>query len=335
MRGVSRSGGLDLSPLEVLGFSAQTEGIYRLVLRNSGSSLPALASLAALRIGELREHVSRLATEGLVELRDDHVVAHPPEEALARLVNAEQRKVRSRSDQLDAVRGLLPSLSVDHLASTTPAGRPVAIEVVEGGDVAQLIRTLSAASSGDLLWLRPDPWRVARGREIDDWVIEMLQLGRRSRAVYGVEVLRRAPDLIRRRAEAGEQVRVLPRVPTRMAVLGGSAALLGERFDVSDQRRLVLRHQSVVAALSLMFEGLWDRATAVPGLSGRGDDQDTAGAQRMLLEQLAGGAKDEQIARALGTSVRTVRRRVADLLEQLGADSRFQAGAEAVRRGWL
>ena len=45
--------------------------------------------------------------------------------------------------------------------------------------------------------------------------------------------------------------------------------------------------------------------------------------------------KDEQIARALGMSVRTVRRRVADLMDELGADSRFQAGVEAVRRGWI
>ena len=55
----------------------------------------------------------------------------------------------------------------------------------------------------------------------------------------------------------------------------------------------------------------------------------------MQLLQLTEGAKDEQIARTLGISLRTVRRRIADLLSELGADSRFQAGVEAVRRGWL
>ena len=54
-----------------------------------------------------------------------------------------------------------------------------------------------------------------------------------------------------------------------------------------------------------------------------------------LLELLAGGAKDEQIARTMGVSLRTVRRRIASLLAELGVDSRFQAGMEAVRRGWL
>jgi DNA-binding NarL/FixJ family response regulator len=37
----------------------------------------------------------------------------------------------------------------------------------------------------------------------------------------------------------------------------------------------------------------------------------------------------------MGLSLRTVRRRIAELMIELGADTRFQAGAEAVRRGWL
>ena len=123
-------------------------------------------------------------------------------------------------------------------------------------------------------------------------------------------------------------------MPTRLAILGGSAALIAEQFGVHDDRRLVLRHHSMINALAMWFEGLWEKAVPVPGLSGRHYDGG-AGDRRVLLNQLAGGAKDEQIARALGLSVRTVRRRVADLLEELGAGSRFQAGVHAVRRGQL
>ena len=52
--------------------------------------------------------------------------------------------------------------------------------------------------------------------------------------------------------------------------------------------------------------------------------------------RLAGqGVPDEMIARQLGVSVRTVRSRFADAMAELGAQSRFQAGVEASRRGWL
>jgi DNA-binding NarL/FixJ family response regulator len=50
---------------------------------------------------------------------------------------------------------------------------------------------------------------------------------------------------------------------------------------------------------------------------------------------MAGGAKDELIARRLGISLRTCRRYIADLTKDLGAQSRFQAGVLAAQRGLL
>ena len=47
------------------------------------------------------------------------------------------------------------------------------------------------------------------------------------------------------------------------------------------------------------------------------------------------GAKDEAIARELGIGVRTLRRRMSHLMGLLDAETRFQAGMQAVRRGWV
>ncbi|MGD0557044.1 MAG: hypothetical protein ABSA93_18950 [Streptosporangiaceae bacterium] len=47
------------------------------------------------------------------------------------------------------------------------------------------------------------------------------------------------------------------------------------------------------------------------------------------------GLTDAAIARHLGAHLRTVQRRVRGLLDRLGAATRFQAGLQAVRRGWL
>jgi DNA-binding NarL/FixJ family response regulator len=54
-----------------------------------------------------------------------------------------------------------------------------------------------------------------------------------------------------------------------------------------------------------------------------------------VLQLLTTGLKDEAIARQLGTSMRTTRRRIASLLATLGVATRFQAGVEAARRGLL
>lgn len=53
------------------------------------------------------------------------------------------------------------------------------------------------------------------------------------------------------------------------------------------------------------------------------------------LHPLHAGLTDETIARQLGLGERTLRRRITGLTTRLGATSRFQAGAQAARRGWL
>ncbi|MCM1965674.1 helix-turn-helix transcriptional regulator [Streptomyces sp. G1] len=54
-----------------------------------------------------------------------------------------------------------------------------------------------------------------------------------------------------------------------------------------------------------------------------------------IIALLAQGHTDESIAKRLGVSQRTARRIAADLMERLGARSRFEAGVRCVQRGWL
>jgi len=318
--------GSEPSALTVLGLTAAEERVYRRLLR--------AGSLDATTAGESEAQLRRLADAGLVELDGAVVRARPPAEALSRLVEERTRQLRSDSDRLDAVRRLVHQLSALHDTALAPEGDAVRVERVRGGDVAAHLRSLAFASSGDLLWLRPDQWRLEPGPRIDAAVKELLAAGRRSRAIYPARVLEEAPHVIRERAEAGEHVRILADVPLRFAVMGSAVAVVSEDVGVPGERRLVIREEVLVGALAALFDGLWEKAMAVPGLDGHrpiGDPSD----ERLLLGQLAAGAKDEQIARAMGVSVRTVRRRVADVLVELGADSRFQAGVEAVRRGWV
>jgi hypothetical protein len=324
----------EVSTLGVLGFNSAQERLYRVLLRSPTLSLDQLSSAAALPVDERRQQLTGLADSGVVEVRDETVVARPPHEALARLIGEEDRRLQSRGSELDMVRRLLPAFTADHLASSTPKGVEVTMEIVEGADIVRLIRSLSASSSGDLLWLRPDPWNITLAPALDAWLKEVLRTGRRSRAIYSARVFEAAPELIRARAEAGEHVRILAEVPCRLAIMGATAVVVDEDVDAPNDRRLVIRKHSVIRALTVLFESLWEKAMTVPGYGPQGDDVG-AGDRRLLLGQLAGGAKDEQIARALGMSLRTVRRRVAELLDELGAQSRFQAGVEAVRRGWV
>jgi DNA-binding NarL/FixJ family response regulator len=327
-------GGVRTSPLVLAGLEGSDEQVYRRLLRLGAASRARLAEITGLPVGDLHEALERLALAGLVDLSADLVTAEGPSEVFGRLIRGETDRLRFEFDQLDQLRDMIPGLVLEQVAGRRTDRQDVAdVLAVENVDVVQLVRSLIEESDGDLAWFQADQWRLPVAQEIDALVGEALRAGRRSRAIYPTRVLEEAPEALRARAEAGEQVRLVASLSTRIVVFGGSAALLPDRWAESSTRRLVVREQSLVAALAALFAQTWERGIPVPGLEGNVDD--LAGERRLLLLQLTRGAKDEQIARALGTSLRTVRRRVADIMAELGAQSRFQAGVEAVRRGWI
>lgn len=321
--------------LSALGFNATEEDLYRTVLRHSPVTHGVLADLVGAEPQSVSDRVARFVTAGLVRVTGDSIVAAEPGRALARLIDAEGERLRNAQQELDVVRRALPDLTAEHLVSRTPRGRQLGIEVIEMAEVVEVIRELTAHSTGDLLWFRPDTWRIPQGRQVDTWMHELLRSGRRSRVIYPARVLEEAPEMVRQRAALGEHVRVLAEVPGRIGVMGREAALMPIRFDRPNDQLMIVRQSSLVDSLTELFEALWERALVVPGLDSTDRGDLSANDRRLLLDQLAHGAKDEQIARVLGLSLRTVRRRVAEVLDELEAGSRFQAGVEAVRRGWF
>lgn len=325
----------DGSALGALGLSDGEERVYRQVLRRAGQDVAALADATGLDDTEVAGALATLVRLGLVADGPDGVRARPPREAVDRLLAERRRSWTAHGVRLDSLRDeVLPALEAEHLASSLPGSERISLELVDGGDVSVLLQSLALTSSGELLWMRPDQWRRPFGPDIDAWVQDALRAGRPSRALYPARVLEEAPQVLWDRAEAGEHVRILADVPSRLAVLGDDVAVVDERPGGPGDRRLVVRQPALVTMMRLTFDTLWEKAMAVPGLDGHQRHHDSL-ERGVLLDLLSDGAKDEQISRELALSLRTVRRRVAELLEDLGAGSRFQAGVEAVRRGWV
>lgn len=322
------------SPLAVLGLDPETERAYRLLLRRAPIGIDAAAAVLEVSPAQVSAHAERLAAAGLVRVRDDVVLVLPPEQALTRAIEDESRRLDGLRAQVEAIRSVIPALSAEHSVFRESPGEAVAFRTIRADEAVPVLQQIAAQVPGDLRWFRPDQWSLSSSAEADEWVRSLLRQGRRSRVIYPARALEEAPESVRRRAELGEDVRILGDVPTRLGIIGDSVAMIPHRWDLADDLVLILEQPSLVASLGLVFDGMWERALVMPGLAG--DDLEAKeSARRLLLDQLARGVKDEQIARTLGQSLRTVRRRVADLMDELDATSRFQAGVEAVRRGWL
>ena len=315
-----------------LGLTNAQERLYRQVLAATGTPVGQLAEGLLRTSDQLLEELGPLVQVGVVSVDPAGclVVVAPPD-ALGLVLAQHARSMMECGQQLTTMSRLLPELRGNGPVRPSGDAQPLDGEVTIGGDVAELLATWIRETTGELLFLRPDQWRLPSESQMAVAVAAAIQEGRVARAIYPARALREAPAVLVGRASIGERIRVVPEVPTRMAVIG-DRALLPDPPGLGDERRLALRQPGLVELAVGFFEALWERAVAVPSLD---QGEPTPDLNGLLLRQLAQGAKDEQIARTLGVSLRTVRRRIATIMTELGVDSRFQAGVEAVRRGWI
>jgi DNA-binding NarL/FixJ family response regulator len=125
----------------------------------------------------------------------------------------------------------------------------------------------------------------------------------------------------------GADIRITTDDLNETIIIDGRFAILAG--DLLDGRRSygVVTEPAVVQNVSSLFDAAWRAGVDLSVYEAQHAELSTLAPR--VLEQLASGCKDETAARTLGLGVRTYRRRVAELMTALGAESRFQAGARA------
>ncbi|HEY6793880.1 MAG TPA: helix-turn-helix domain-containing protein [Kineosporiaceae bacterium] len=147
----------------------------------------------------------------------------------------------------------------------------------------------------------------------------------------------RRADYLRRLEQLGAVVRLREHVPFRMMIIDDRAVGCALHMPGGAVETFVLRGQRLVALLGRIFESVWFDADPITNSAADPIPADVGGAltrqHLTILRYLAEGATDQGIARALGVTPRTVTRRLNEIYEVLGVQSRFQAGSAARRLG--
>ena len=264
----------------------------------------------------------------LPDVPTSDLIDEDPRETISRLIAVEEDRLRRRQADLATARNALVRLHGLGAANDVPAIAPITVEVAP-----TLLRSLLDETDGPVrnVVMRKD---VGSGTDLD-WMaynLEMVRGGKEQRTVYDDSVLDN-PAVTNELADwavAGERQRILAGVPNEFVVYGDVAVVGPEVWGDPESQYVVVRDRMLVHAFMEVFDRMWAMASPVP--SRRTSD---VAEDDHLLALLSRGFKDEAIARYLGWSLRTVRRRVARLMDDLGAKTRFQLGAEAVRAGRL
>ncbi|MFI6735480.1 TrmB family transcriptional regulator [Nonomuraea sp. NPDC050451] len=388
----------DSRALEVVGISAFDERVYRGVLASPGITVQELVRRSGESAGRIQSSLSRLRAKGLVSRlwgRSPRWTATNPGAAIRSLVRGMQGELDRLTDTADELEAAFRIVG----QGTDEGGQ---LEVLAGPEeqARWYVRLQQEAKEEVLTFDRP-PYVLDYHNPLQTG---LLRSGVRYRTIYVPEAFDHAGalDEVGSLIKAGEEARVLPELPFKMAIVDRWRAVMPLQMDPPLTRGVLITGSTMVMALVELFERMWREALPVrpelwhepgdplqettdPGPSAAdlapaaGPLSPTAGAlspaegplgpaaaplgpaarplgpaagslgptasafspaanalsleDRRLLALLAAGLKDDAIARQLGTSPRTLRRRLRHLLDELNAETRFQAGAQASRRG--
>jgi hypothetical protein len=318
--------------LHPLGLSPAEEAAYELLVDRPRSTMAEIAA-AWTRPEHPGGVVAGLEARGLIRSLGGvpacYTVAAPDVALDGLLVEQERRLQLAREYAAQ-----LAALYHEHAAS--PVGGSV-VELVTGNRAVERRRAQILRGARSLV-RRFDKPPFLDEHATASTERQLLDQGVRLRTLYDRAFVDQPGALpgIEARIDAGEQARVLPHVPMRLWLVDQRLAILPLHRQAGATERVVVVHPSALLdALSKLFESLWQRALPLyatgnrPRSSRRG--RSPADDQR-LIALLLSGLTDDAIARQLGLGHRTVQRRIAGLMRDLGVKTRFQAGVQAAFR---
>ncbi|HWC79079.1 MAG TPA: LuxR C-terminal-related transcriptional regulator [Pseudonocardiaceae bacterium] len=352
--------------LTQLGLPADAAVIYPLLLLPGAASDRRIAELCDRSVDSVRDAFGVLNEAGLVSLEsgpDGGLTARPvrPGPGLDMLVRRQEAELR---------KARVVALEVFETFQRSARDEPVShlIEVLRGAAVHERISQLERCARAGIRGFDSPPYYAdadANRVELDN-----LARGVRYRVVYAMAALER-PDYLADNVipsvDGGEEARTLPHVPVKLMIFDEDCAVVSPSLDQAgaDRAALLVRPSSLLAALTGLFEmcwraalpfdvretaavtpssgrnpgGRWSSARGLggPGLGERSADRvaPLAPHERRLLGLLAAGMGDDQAARALGVSRRTLFRYLEQMMARTGAANRFQLALHAVRNNWI
>jgi DNA-binding CsgD family transcriptional regulator len=140
---------------------------------------------------------------------------------------------------------------------------------------------------------------------------------------------------LRRMIDSGARIRTSNHIFDNLVLVGDDVAFVHHQVSDEDVPSVIAVYEPmIISLLHRLYEYFWQAGTDFDGdaVSYGGTLTDLKAG---ILNLLAKGLKDEVVARRVGVCSRTFRRHISTIMDELGADNRFQAGVAAARAGLI
>ncbi|QMU67397.1 hypothetical protein [Streptacidiphilus sp. P02-A3a] len=278
--------------------------------------------LAIRQLGALRLVSAQLLSEGLI-------APVAPDSARLQLLSPLIRELEQKQRAVDAARAIYAQLSDAYQRSATRSVRDEAVTVVrELSDVRRVITELSATCTNEVITAQPGGGRTEEVlRESLQRTQDLLGRGVRMRTLYQ-HTARYSPPTTAYVAlvtEHGAEVRTLGDGFMRMLLFDQEVALIELRETAAGA--VLVREPSIVHFMYESFERAWSQASDFDAdYHPESVRQTTDDTKATIIKLLIDGVEDKVVARRLGMSLRTCQRHVSEILRDIGARNRLQAG---------
>ena len=326
--------------LEPLGVDEATFAVYHALLREPDSTPEQISALVNRPMDEVLQLMDNLRKlELLVPTWTNPAVEHAvhPRVGLSGLAERRRSELTRLLGDLNEAEASAEVLAEQYneLLTARTSGD---VEILKGrANASRRIEELGTKSRDSFWGLVPAHVDdiVAPAEESPD--LPLLERGIKMRTVYlqSMTISKQGLEFASFMYKQGNKVRATPTLPMRLLIIDQEIAIMPLNPEVESAGAVIHRSPAVVALALALFDSYWSRATELFAPEHREDDSPLTPHEAEVLRLLAGGAKDEQVARLLGISLRTARRITANLSERLDATSRFELGVAAAKRGWV
>jgi DNA-binding CsgD family transcriptional regulator len=304
---------------KILGLPPEAEAVYRLILSDGPLSSATFTKPETVIIARLR-------AEGLVYGDKLLAATRPGLEMQNRLLRRQQAMVaaQTRMEEFEAIYQANPR----HHAERTPVET-----LTDSGQIRRAFQHTHDIAEREVMSFLTAPYAVVTGSD----GIENPHLAR-CRIVAELAVFQDLDAMsgLHHAHDAGCEIRMIERLPFKLLIGDGTRAMV-PRFPDKPMPVVLIGPGTITDSLVAVFETYWLRALPVKSAwrnNGRDETRPTE-QEITLLRHLARGATEQQIAITLGISRRTVIRRIQQLMDRAGVDTRFRLGLHAGRAGWL